>query len=277
MKKPNILTVLSPAADRSLKKTALYISLIPLALEIIVLFPILQIVNANIGSGVLYQILSVVSRMLNLAGYFAAIALSIYCVFADALGALGRTFALQSLFRLFFEVILRTFLLWLLALIDSNLRTSIAISNFTLNSLTENNGQELLGSALFDFLGTIVTIVLLAVIIFIALLIRRKHFPASLESLADDDGVLHSGILLSLRISALIYLIQALTNQIYSTYTLVSGIETSELIANIGLIAAPYFLLAIYAFAGYWGMLIFMQKISAHTLRLCSDPSVKNK
>lgn len=277
MKKQTSLAVLTPAADRSLKKLALLIALIPLAVEIVVLFPILQIVNANIGNGVLYQILSVASRILNLTGYFAAIALSVYCVFADALGALGRTFALQSLFRLLFEVVLRTFLLWLLAVIDNALHPSIALSNFTLNSLTENNGQELLGSALFDFLGVVVTVVLLAVIIFVALLIRRKHLPVSLESLVDSGDGLHGGALLSLRVATLIYLIQALANQIYSTFTLVSGIETSALIANIGLIAAPYFLLAIYAFAGYRGMLVFLQKTAERTLALCSNDSIHTK
>lgn len=270
MKKKITPAALTPAADRSLKKIALIASVLPLAAEFLILFPLIQIVSANLGDGVLYQILAVTSRMLNLAGFFGAIALSVYCVFADALSALGRVFALQSIFRLLAEVGLRTFLLWLLALINDSLRPSVALSNYTLNSLTENNATELFASALYDFLSVVTMIVLLAIIIFAALIIRKKQgSQPSLDTLADPEAPACRGITSSLRIATVIYLLQALANQIYNTVVLVSGVDTEQLIESLAIIISPYFLLAIYAFAGYWFMLFISQRLAVRTLSVC--------
>lgn len=267
--------LLTPEADRSLKKLALLISTLPIAAEILVLYPLLEILSANIGKGLLYTTLSVFSTCLNLAGYFAAIALAIYCVYAGALSALGRVFALQSVFRLFGEVILRTFLLWLLALIDQTFRPSIALSDYMLSTLTKDNCSILFVSSLDDFFGVVLKIVLLAIIILIALLIYQKRAKGCpLECIVSPDGSVLPPVTLSLRIATLIYALQALCNQLNESYISLRSVEKQEILTNIGMIAAPYFLIAIFAFGGYIGMQALLSFISRKTLPLCSTAKI---
>lgn len=268
-KKPPAL--FTPAADRFLKKIALLFAFIPPLADTLILFPLTQMALANSGEGVLYQILATTSQLLNLSGFFVIAALAIYCAFADAFSALGRAFALQGISYLFSMVLLRTFIVWLSALIDNKLQPVFALSNFTLNYLTDNDGMMLIWSAISFFINSIMLMALLVIVVAIALLLRRKQKERiSFEALAGTDGELHPRITLCLRITTLIYLIQALANQIYTTIVSTADWDAAQLVANLATVAAPYFLLAIYAFVGYWLMQTVTQKIAQKTLALCS-------
>lgn len=272
MKKSISPVLLSRGADRFLKKLALLIAFLPPLADAIVLYPLTQIALANLGAGVLYQLLSALSQLVSISGFFAAVALAVYCVYADALSALGRVFALQGIAYLTSVVLLRTLVQWLLALLDDKLSLSFALSNFTLNTLTESDGMMLIWSAISLFTNVILLMVLLAVIVGIALLLRRRQREAlTLEALADGKRENHPSVVLCLRIATIIYLVQALVNQIYSTVTSVSGVETAELIADLASIITPYFLLAIYTFVGYWVMQSVIRAVAAKALALSCD------
>lgn len=270
MKKTPPSAKLTAAADRHLKKLAVIIAFLPPLIDSLILFPLTQIVAANYGTHIIYQILSVLSQLMNLAGFFAAVALAVYCVFANALSALGRVIALQGIAYLSAVVVLRTFILWLLALIDDKLRLGFSFSNYTLNSLLESDGMMLIWSAISLFLNIIMLMLLIVIIVGIALLLRRKHIDSlSLNALADNDDGLLPPITLTLRIGSLIYVIQALANQIYDTVQYVSGMDTAQVMSSLASIISPFFLLAIYTFVGYNLMLWLIRRISKQALSLC--------
>lgn len=272
MKPKNSPARLLPSADRFLKKLALLFAFLPPLADTLILYPLAQAALANSGEGVLYQILSAASQLLGIAGFFAAVALAVYCVFADALSALGRVFALQGISYLVSVVFLRTLVIWLTALIDNKLHPVFALSNFTLAYLTDNDGMMLIWSAVSLFINSVVLMVLLVIVTAIALLLRRKQSaPSSLEAIADENGDLHPRILLCLRLTTLIYLIQALANQVYTTVATTSDWDAAELIARLASVTAPYFLIAIYAFIGYWLMQTVLRQIARKVLALCSS------
>lgn len=270
MKKTNSPALFTPAADRFLKRLALLFAFVPPLADTLILFPIMQAVLANYGQGVLYQLLSVISQLLGLCGFFAIVALAVYCVFADAISALGRAFALQGISYLVSAVLLRTLMLWLLAFINDTLRPVFAVSNYTLGYWTDSDGMMLIWAAISLFINVIVMMVLLAVIVAIALFLRRKQKERiPLEGFVGSGDEVYPRFTLCFRIAALIYLVQALANQVYSTVTSVAGLDAAEVIADLASIISPYFLLAIYAFIGYWAMQFAVGRIARRTLALC--------
>lgn len=275
MKKTKPAARLSKAADRHLKRSALLFSFLPPLADTLILFPLMQMVLANGGDGVVYQILSVISQLIGLAGFFAIIALSVYCVFADAMSALGRAIALQGISYLVSTVLLRTLMFWLLALVNDTLRPVYAISNYTLSYWTDSSGMMLIWSALSFFINAVMLMLLLTVVVAVALLLhRRQKEGITLESLASDAPERSAGqslILLSLRIATLIYLVQALANQLYQTVVSVSDLSASEILGQIGQVVAPYFLLAIFAWVGYWLMQVIARLTASKVLALCKD------
>lgn len=259
--------VLSEGGDRLLKKAALLVAFLPPLADSLVIYPLTQIALANLGTGVLYQLLTVLSQLVSISGFFVAVAIAVYCVFADAFSALGRVFALQGISYLVSVVLLRTLIQWLLALIDSTFVFPFAFSNFTLNTITENDGMMLVWSAISLFVNVILLMVLMTVIVGIALLLRRRaRDSVTLETLAESKQENHPSVTLCLRIATVIYLVQALINQIYTTVTSVSGVSTDELIGELASIVSPYFLLAIYTFVGYWAMQSTIRALAAKVL-----------
>lgn len=268
MKKKNPPALLTTAADRHLKKLAMLFACLPPLADALILYPLLQIVLANTGNGILYQILSALSQIINLTGFFAVASLSVYCALASALSALGRVLALQGIAYLVLTVLLRTLVQWLLAFLDSTFVLPFAFSNFTLQMLTESDNMMLIWSAVQLFINVILMMVLLVIVVAITLVIRQKQTASlTLESLAD--GSAGSSFSLVLRITALIYLIQAFINQLLTTLDLVKGSDASDVIANLATILAPYFLLAIYTFIGYWVMQTILRRVAEKTLSLC--------
>lgn len=273
-KKTPSAIVLTESADRFLKTLALLFAFVPPLADSLILFPLTQIALANGGTGVIYQILSAASQVISIGGFFAAVSLAVYCVFADALSALGRIFALQGISFLLSVVFLRTFMLWFLALIDDALHPVIALSNYTLYTVTSDDGMMLIWSAISLFTNVIVLMALMLIVVAVALLLRRKQsVRIPLESLIDSHGESHPRFSLCYRIATMIYLIQALANQIYQTVGEVTGVTSSEIIANLASVIAPYFLLAIYAFVGYWVMQTVGRRISVKVLAICTTTS----
>lgn len=270
-KKTPSAILLTESADRFLKKLALLIAFIPPLADSLILFPLTQIALANGGTGVIYQILSTVSQIVSLGGFFAAVALAVYCIFADALSALGRVFALQGISFLVSVVFLRTFMLWFLALIDDALHLVLALSNYTLYTVTSDNGMMLVWSAISLFTNVVVLMALMLIVVAVALLLRRKqNTRIPLDALVDRQGEAHPRFSLCYRIATLIYLLQALVNQIYQTVGEVAGATSSEIIANLANVIAPYFLLAIFAFVGYWVMQTATVRIAVKVLSICT-------
>ncbi len=276
MKKTNSPAVVNASADRFLKKLALILAFLPPLIDTLIFFPLQQITLANLGAGVLYQILSVASQLLNLSSFFAIVALAVYCVYADDLSALGRVFALQGISYLSAVVLLRTFVYWALAVLDDTfILGSFSFCNLTLQKLTDSGGMMLIWSAISLFINVIMLILLLLIVTAIALLLYRrglkKSIDFSLKALTVENNAAQQALTCCFRLATLIYLIQALINEIYDTVQSLGASNTSIEFAELAPMIAPYFLLAIYACVGYWIMQLAARAIARKAFTLSAS------
>lgn len=251
--KPPIATTLTEAATAKLMRFTLLLALIVPLIDTLLIFPLRQITLANLGAGVFYQILFQATELFNLVAFFLLIALAIYCAIAGSPRTLGRIVALHGIVSIFVVVLLRLGLYYLMAWMDSGYFLSFDLCNQTLNTLTRNNGAELMSLALSLFISQVILFVLLTVMVFIALRIRQNALKrkANLSPIALFKQFDESPLPKTLRISLILYTAFAGVNQIYDTVATVLNLGAPDSFSSLLSLVVPYFLLAIYTLLCY--------------------------
>lgn len=250
---PAPIASLTPAATARLMRFTLLLALIAPLIDTLVIFPLRQIVLANLGAGVFFQIVFQATELFNLVAFFLLLALAVYCAIAGSLRTVGRIVALNGISSIFVVVLLRLLLYYLMAWIDSGYFLPFDLSNQTLNTLTRNSGAELMSLALSLFISQVILFVLLAVIVFIAMRTRQKALadktdlsPAALSNSFDA-----SPLPKLLRTGLILYALFALINQIYDTVATVVNLGAPDSFGSLLSLVVPYFLLAIYTLLCY--------------------------
>lgn len=257
--KQSKVTPAAPAAlsPNGLKKLSLYATLLTVAVSLIdslVIFPLRQIVLANSsGTGVIYQIIFQLTELFNLLAFFLLLALAVYCAVAGATTLLGRIIALHGITSVFIVILLRMGIYYLMAWIDSNFYPPFALCNQTLNSLTQNDGAQLLVLTLTLFLSQVLLFALLAVVAFIALRYRQKALAAK-QSLAPrtlNREFDKSPLPAALKVTLIVYIAQALVMQIIDTVLDLVNLGIPNTFGSLTDLIVPYFFLAIHCILGY--------------------------
>lgn len=246
-------TVLTSAATTRLLRFTLLLALIAPLIDTLVIFPVRQIILANLGAGVFFQIVFQVTELFNLVAFFLLLALAVYCTIAGSLRIVGRIVALHGISSIFVVVLLRLLLYWLMAWIDSGYFLPFDLSNQTLNTLTRNSGAELMSLALSLFISQVILFVLLAVVVFIAMRTRQKALAAraDLSPIALCKSFDTSPLPGLLRTGLILYTLFALINQIYDTVATVINLGAPDSFGSLMSLVVPYFLLAIYTLLCY--------------------------
>lgn len=245
--------VLTSAATARLLRFATLLALIAPLVDTLLIFPLRQIILANLGAGVFFQIVFQVTELFNLVAFFLLLVLAVYCAIAGSLRIVGRIVALHGISSIFVVVLLRILLYWLMAWIDSGYFLPFDLSNQTLNTLTQNSGAELMSLALSLFISQVILFVLLAVVVFIAMRTRQKALAAraDLSPIALCKSFDASPLPGLLRTGLILYTLFALINQIYDTVATVINLGAPDSFGSLMSLVVPYFLLAIYTLLCY--------------------------
>ena len=244
---------LSASASALLMRYTLLLALIVPFLDTLVIFPLRQIILANTGAGVFYQLFSQLTDLFNLVAFFLLIALAIYCTIAGSSRTLGRIVALHGISSVFVTLLLRLGLYYLMAWIDSCYILPFDLCNQTLNTLTRNSGAELWSLTLSLFISQVILFVLLVVIICISLRTRQKALinKTDLSPVALSQQYDSSPLPKLLRIGLILYTVFALINQIYDTIATVINLGAPNSFGTLLSLIVPYFLLAIHTLLCY--------------------------
>lgn len=251
--KPAAPAALTLNARQKLMRYTFLLALAAPLIDTLVIFPLRQIILANAGSGVLYQLVFQATELFNLVAFFLLMALAFYCAIADSPLILGRILAFNGIASVFIVILLRLGVYYLMAWIDSSLFLPFDLSNETLNALTKDSGAELMSLALSGFISQVILFALLVVTILIALRKRQKALaaksdlsPAALSENFDESplpGLLRTGLIL--------YTVFAAVNQIFDTVTTVLQLGAPDSFSSLLSLIVPYFLLAIYTLLCY--------------------------
>ena len=244
---------LSLEANAKLMRFALLLALVAPLIDTLLIFPLRQILLANLGTGILYQVLYYATEAFNLLVFFLLLALAVYSAIANSPKTLGRIVALHGISSIFIVVLLRMGLYYLMAWADYQLLFPFDLCNQTLNSLTRNSGAELLSLTLSLFIGQVILFTLLVAVIFIALRARQKQLAgkADLSPLALCNRFDLSPVPKLLNAGLILYVCVALINQIFDTVSTVINLGMPDGFGTLLSLIVPYFLLAIYTLLGY--------------------------
>ena len=244
---------LTAAATAKLMRYALWLALLAPLIDTLIIFPLRQIVLANVGAGVVFQLLFQATELFNLVTFFLLMALAIYCALADAPRVLGRIVALHGIASFFVVILLRLGLYCLMAWIDAQYVFPFSLCNQTLNTLLRNSGAELMSLALSLFISQVVLFALLGVTALLSLRVRQKALsagtnlsPASLAKQFDASPLPRM-----LRIGLILYTLFALGNQVFDTVSTVINLGAPDGFSSLLSLIIPYFLLAIYTLICY--------------------------
>lgn len=244
---------LTGAAEAKLMRFTLWLALIAPLIDTLVIFPLRQIVLANVGAGVLFQLIFQATELLNLVAFFLLMALAVYAALAGANRVLGRIVALHGVASLFIVILLRLGFYCLMAWIDAQYILPFDLCNQTLNTLLRNSSAELMSLALSLFISQVVLFVLLGVIAFVSLRSRQKALAASADlspaSLSQQFDT--SPLPQILRTGLILYTLFALGNQIFDTVSTVVNLGAPDGFSSLLSLIVPYFLLAIYTLICY--------------------------
>jgi hypothetical protein len=251
--RPTIPNTLSVAATIKLMRFPLLLTVIVPLIDTLLIFPLRQIILANTGAGVLYQIVFQATELFNLIAFFLLIALAIYCAISDSPRTLGRIIALHGTVSIFVVVLLRLGIYYLMAWADSGYFLPFDLCNQTLNTLTRNSGAELWSLALSLFISQVILFVLLVVMVLITMRARhtaqsKKADPSPLALYRQFD---ESPLPKLLTVGLILYTAFALGNQIFDTVATVINLGAPDGFSSLLSLIVPYFLLAIYALLGY--------------------------
>ncbi len=251
--RPAVPNVLTAAANAKLMRLTTLLAIIVPLIDTFLIFPLRQIILANTGAGVLYQIIFQATELFNLITFFLLIALAIYCAIADSPRTLGRIIALHGTVSVFVVVLLRLGVYYLMAWIDSGYFLPFGLCNKTLNTLTRNSCAELWSLALSLFISQVILFVLLVIMVLIAMRVRHtaQGKKADLSPLALYRQFDESPLPKLLTVSLILYTAFALINQIFDTVATVVNLGAPDGFSSLLSLIVPYFLLAIYALLGY--------------------------
>ena len=121
----------------AMRFTILFAIIIPLV-DAIVLSPLCDTILANVGDGILYEVLSKVSELAVTTAFLAQCAVIVCCIFAGENKLAARIFWIESLSFLFLVVLLKPAVLWLYAVIDECILSGLGtfvLSNYTLSQM----------------------------------------------------------------------------------------------------------------------------------------------
>lgn len=246
-----------PLSEHGLKKLSFYVILLTIVaplIDCLFLFPLQQIVLANsVGTGVIYQIVALLAELVNLLALFLLLALAVYCAIAGATRLLGRIIALHGIASVFIVILLRMGIYYLLAWMDYSFYPPFALCNQTLNSLTKDGGAAMMALTLTLFLSQVILFLLIGIVALLALKSRQTALHQKID-LSPDALLNHysaSPIPHLLKWTLILYVAQAILNQIISTVMDLVSLGVPNTFGSLMQLIIPYFYLAIYGALGY--------------------------
>ena len=265
-----------PLNKQGLKKLLTYTVLLTVVaplIDCLLLFPLQQIVLANSsGSGVVYQIVSLLTELFNLFALFLLLALIAYTAAAGASQLVGRAIALHGIASVFIVILLRMGVYYLLAWMDYHFYLPFALCNKTLNALTQDSGAEMMALTLSLFLSQVILFVLLGII---ALLALKKHQTAlslkqDLSPQALAEGFDSSPLPRLLKWALILYIAEAGITELINTVLALVNLGVPNTFDSLMQLIVPYFYLAIYCVLGYL-TLDYGARYIARSVRDCTD------
>ena len=157
--------------------------------DALVLSPLCDTILANIGDGILYEILSKVSELAVTTAFLAQCAVIVCCIFARENKLAVRIFWIESLSFLFLVVLLKPAVLWICAAIDEYILSELGtfvLSNYTLFQMH----NELLGWwAMISYFMNVLMLMVVMCVAFFGAKIKVSSIRATGRKLSHETLV----------------------------------------------------------------------------------------
>ncbi len=239
----------------AMRLTLLLAFIIPLA-DAIILSPFCEILLANIGDGVLYEIFSKLSELIVTTAFLSVCALTVCALFAGKTKLASKIFWLEIISFIFLVVLLKPFVLWFNAFLDEYIFASIgtfALSNYTLAQI---RGEMLVWWAMISLFMNVLMLALIMVAVYFFTKLKISSIKATGRKLSNEtllSGLPKNTLLASSIASpSVIYLITQIIFCITDTLDSIETYGAPVLISDYVFLILPFVYKIGFAVVGYF-------------------------
>ncbi len=237
------------------KLALVFALIIPLA-DTFFLSPLCGTILANIGDGVLYEIISKLSELVVTVAFLSQCALIVCAVFAGANKLAFKLLLAEGLSFVFIAVFLKSAVLWLNAVIDEYLLSefgSFALSNYTLAQMSDD---LLVWWSMISYFMNIIMLTVVMVTGFLAASIKARSIKATGRKLSHETLVSQIGknavINRYVAIPVIVYLAAQLVFCITDTVDTITAYGAPALFSEYLFIILPYVYQIGFTIVGYF-------------------------
>lgn len=217
--------------------------IVPLA-DTLLLSPLCGILLANVGDGVLYEIISKLSELLVTVAFLAQCAVIVCAVFAGQNKLAAKLFWIEGLSFVFIAVFLKSGVLWLSAVIDEYLLSELgtfALSNYTLSQI---NDELLVWWSMISYFMNVIMLTFVMTAGFFAAKLKVRSVRATGRKLSHEALVagLPKNAMINryVMLPAIVYLVAQMVFCVTDTLDTVAGYGTPALVSEYLFIIMPY-------------------------------------
>lgn len=238
----------------AIKLSVVFALILPLC-DVLVLSPLCEIILANIGEGILFEMMLSFEGLVGTAAFLCQCTLIVCAVLASRTALGAKLLLFEGLSFIFIGVFLKSAVFWLSAVIDEYILADIgvfALSNYTLATIEE--GLLVWWSMISYFLNALM-LTLIMTVGFVAALIKvravrstgRKFSPEALAASLPKNGTVNVFV----SVPAVVFLISQLAYLVMDTLETLAG-EIPQLISTYVTIITPYAYLILQVALSYF-------------------------
>ncbi|MBP3333836.1 MAG: hypothetical protein J6M35_07310 [Clostridia bacterium] len=242
-------------AKLAVRFTLLFALIIPLV-DALLLSPLCDTVLANIGEGILYEMVGKISELVVTTAFLAECAVIVCCVFAGQNKLAAKLFWIEGLSFLFLVVMLKPAVLWVNAAIDEYLLSEIGtfmLSNYTLSQIHD---ELLLWWAMISYFMNVLMLTVVMCASFFAAKLKVSSIKATGRKLSHETLVagLPKNSLLnpSVAVPTVVYLITQLIFCITDTVDSITNYGAPVLVSEYLFLILPFVYKIGFAIVGYF-------------------------
>ena len=242
-------------AKLAMRFTILFAVIVPIA-DAIVLSPLCDTVLANIGDGILYEVLTKASELAVTTAFLALCAVIVCCIFAGNNKLAARIFWIEALSFLFLVVLLKPFVLWLNALIDEYILSGLGtfvISNYTLSQMHD---ELLIWWAMISYFMNVLMLLVVMCAAFFASKLKVSSIKATGRKLSHEtlvDSLPKNSLLnTSVAVPVAVYLLTQIIFCVSDTIDSITLYGAPVLVSEYVFLILPFVYKIGFAIVGYF-------------------------
>ncbi len=247
----------------AMRFTILFAVIVPIA-DAFVLSPICDTVLANIGDGILYEVLGKISELAVTSAFLAQCAIIVCCIFAGYNKLAARLFWIEGLSFLFLVVLLKPAVLWINAVIDEYILSGLGVFMLSNYTLAQMHDDLLIWWAMISYFMNVLMLLVVMIAAFFAAKFRVSSIKATGRKLSHEtlvaglpkNSLLNSSVAVPVAVYLLTQLVFCITDTVDSITLYGAPVLVSEylflilpFVYKIGFAIVGYFVCQYIAYA----------------------------